>query len=264
MKFSIIKSAAVLPDKEEEWTNEIPKPMKRRAPRIWRMAHVAVSRVLNNSEITPKSIIASTALGALDETANFLNGSFTDGFGSPRNFIASVHNSMAGNLAMSFGIKGPNLTVCDSQNSLASSIVSAGFLKKEDFPLLLVAVDERTDLLEKLHSSFTKECQEILPENWQEGAVAFIIDLEGKSECSISADGPMPLNDLPVNSLIDSLSEKFIIEGFRISDIYQSSNSFIASAIALHNCFDTDNKSNIVIPSYSPTSDAVSFIKVES
>lgn len=264
MKFSISKSSAVLPDRDSEWVNEIPKAMKRRAPRIWRMAHVAVSRILEHTVISPKSIIAATALGALDETVNFLNGSFTDGFGSPRNFIASVHNSMAGNLAMSFGIKGPNLTVCDSQNSLASSIVSAGFLTKEDFPLLLVAVDERTELLNNLHESFSKECQSIIPKDWEEGAVAFIIDLEDNSGFNISADGPMPLNSLPIEFFIDSLKEKFIKEGYNISDIKKSSNSFIAPAIALHDHLKAESKFNIAIPSYSPTSDAVSFIKVES
>lgn len=260
MKFSIINSASVTPHNEQQWVEEIPKAMKRRAPRIWRMAHVAVARAFDNIETTPNSIIVATALGALDETVGFLNGSFTDGFGSPRNFIASVHNSMAGNLAMSFGIKGPNLTVCDSQNSLASSIVSASFLRKEDFPLLLVAVDERTELLDNLHTEFSDECKIILPSNWIEGAVAFIIDINTESDIQISADGPMPLNDLPIDSFISAISDKMNKEGFYITDYKSASDSFIAPALRVH---EYKNNSNMIIPSYSPTSNSVSFIKIE-
>lgn len=261
--FSILSAGAVIPEKDELWVNEIPKAMKRRAPRIWRMAHVATERALKDTQISPKSIITATALGALDETVGFLNGSFTDGFGSPRNFIASVHNSMAGNLAMSFGIKGPNLTVCDSHNSLASSIVSAGFLTEKDFPLLLVMVDERTELLDELNKDFSKECKDFLPQNWTEGAVSFLIDKADKSDVNISADGPKPTKGLQPKDLLKATEHHFTEQGYELQPLEISSNSFIAPAILLHDYLNNNSKNNIIIPAYSPTSKAISFIKVK-
>lgn len=265
MELTIKKISSVTPHSDDEWINEIPAAMKRRSPRIWRMAHVAVSRLLSDYPATPNSIAAATALGALDETVNFLNGSFTDGFGSPRNFIASVHNSMAGNLAMSFKIKGPNLTICDSQNSLASAIISAGFLKKEDFPLLLVAVDERTELLNELHPHFSAECKERISFDWTEGAIAMIIDLKKSTDnLTLSAEGPMPLNNLPVDKFIESISSAFNKDGYQLHDYKKASNSFIAPALELMNIFSENNYGKCIIPSYSPTSHSVSFIKIES
>lgn len=263
MKFTVINSAKVTPHNDNEWQNEIPKAMKRRAPRIWRMAHVAVSRALSELDIKPKSIITSTALGALDETVGFLNGSFTDGFGSPRNFIASVHNSMAGNLAMSFDIKGPNLTVCDSQNSLASSLVSASFLNESDFPVLLIAVDERTELLDNLYENFSPDCKDVIDPNWVEGAVAFLIDRSDSNELEISADGPTPLNNLLVEDFFKSIQFKFSSEGLKFHNYKDSSKSFITTALILHEIINDSTENKSVVPAFSPSSNAVSFIKIE-
>ena len=85
-------------------TDEVPASLKRRDPRIWQMAYVATHRAIESSPLKPRSIVVATALGALDETKNFLDGVFSDGLGSPRNFIASVHNSMAGKIAQEFKI----------------------------------------------------------------------------------------------------------------------------------------------------------------
>jgi len=131
---SVQSASAVLPLQEPSWSDEVPASLKRRDPRIWQMAYVASLRVMTNLPVKPNAIMVATALGALDETKNFLDGVFTDGLGSPRNFIASVHNSMAGKLAQEFKVAGPNLTLCDGHNSLASAIGACALLQSGDFP----------------------------------------------------------------------------------------------------------------------------------
>ena len=129
----ILAAACVEPDADPSWSASLPAAIKRRDPRIWQMAYAAAHRVVSNGTAVPASIVCATALGALDETRNYLDGVFKDGFGSPRHFIASVHNSMAGKLALEFKIAGPNLTVCEGQNSFASALAAASLLSPEDY-----------------------------------------------------------------------------------------------------------------------------------
>ena len=82
MKYlNIIKTSIVSPKSEPDWENEIPKRLRARNPRIWRMVYAVVDRLLKDIDNKPKSLITATALGALDETINYLDGVYKDGFG---------------------------------------------------------------------------------------------------------------------------------------------------------------------------------------
>jgi hypothetical protein len=173
---SVIGFSSVNPQRDDSWSAAIPATMKRRAPRIWQMAAVAAGRALSGGTRSPRSIIVGTALGALDETKQFLDGVFSDGFGSPAHFIASVHNSMAGRIALELAIRGTNLTVCDGANSFASAVALCGLCGDGDFPVLVLAVDERLDLLDRLAPHLSPHCQKILETDPHEGCVAFVLD----------------------------------------------------------------------------------------
>lgn len=165
--------------------------------RILQIAYVAALRIIQNlsPEQLPNSVVVATAFGALDETKNFLDGVYSDGFGSPRNFITSVHNSIAGKVALEFKIKGPNITICDGQNSLASAIGAVDLLLPENFPVLLLCIDERIELLDTIVDSFNRSGKNCGTSSWKDGCVGFLI---GESELSgkynIRASGPVPAN----------------------------------------------------------------------
>ncbi len=262
-RLNIVKTGIVAPKNEHEWESEIPKAMRMRSPRIWNMAHVAVNRLLRDSQEYPKSIIVATALGALGETTNYLDGLFGDGFGSPRSFIASVHNSMAGKLALDFKIAGPNLTVCDGQNSFASALVNASVLSEKDYPVLLVAVDEKTEILNNLTPHLSGICQEYLNIEWEEAAVAFLLDYSNEiKEPYISASGPQPIYDLPPEEVYKKLASSLELNGISLLPLSETSDSFLKPAITAYRMIADSHKGNCAIGSFSPSARAVAFVNL--
>lgn len=258
----LINAGAVIPARDETWQSEIPAHLKRRDPRIWHMACVAVARLLKSAgaDARPKSVMVGTALGALDETKNFLDGTFGDGFGSPKCFIASVHNSMAGKLALEFSIDGPNLTFCDGQNSLASAIGACAALRDCQFPALVVCVDENIPLLDEIVPRLSPACREFLADHHEEGAVALLVDRsEGGSPC-IRASGPVFTGDGNIADLTASLF-KTTNPGANV--IVPSANrSFIAAALHVYDLARTVVRGKTIIGSYSPSSRAYAAIEV--
>ncbi len=237
--------------------------MRTRAPRIWCMAYAAVKKVLADSDAPPKSIVTATALGALDETKNYLDGVFKDGFGSPRNFIASVHNSMAGKLALDFKIKGPNLTVCDGQNSFASACVTASLLTEHDYPVLIVAVDERIALLDTIAPSFSDACRKYHNPAWEEAAIAFLCNSSSKGQNpSIHATGPILIHDLSPEQKCSELVQQMGSDTGSLPPLTQTSDSFIKPAIATYETLQNNQTGPHCIGSYSPSSLAAAVVKV--
>lgn len=262
----ILSSAHLRPDKEPKWQSNIPAAMKRRAPRIWQMAYTATKRAIEScGEIQVRSIVAGTALGALDETRRYLDGTFKDGFGSPRNFIASVHNSMAGKLALQWHITGPNLTVCDGQNSLASACVAANLLTEDYFPCMILAVDENIDLLKQVHPHLAPECRTFLSPDWPDAAVVLIIDkpVQQPSPVSISAAAPRLIpKDAAPESVLCTLAQDTWSETGEILDLHQTSSSYIKSALTVCELLEAGNPTDTIIGSCSPASGCVAAVRV--
>lgn len=264
--FFALKSCSIVsPANEPTWNTAVPVSMKRRDARIWQMAYVAAKRALSSLQPTerqPVSIIVGTALGALEETRLFLDGVFTDGLGSPRNFIASVYNSIAGKLAAELQIQGPNLTFCDGHNSLASSLVGASLLNPEDFPVLLVIVDERLPLLDQLQPHIAKRCRPYLSVNWEEAAVVFVLDNATPTDpIRIRSFGPTPTGRRDpeivcrehIATHLPDFSGKLLCK--------ESSTSFIEPAIAAYNvCKQAIG--HTIVGSYSPTSGAIGLVEI--
>jgi Beta-ketoacyl synthase, N-terminal domain len=257
--FGIAGASLVLPSITPDWNACIPAAMKRRDPRIWHVAYSAAHKVINETGIKPVSIVAGTALGALDETKNFLDTVFDTGFGNPRHFIASVHNSMAGKIALEFQIKGPNLTVCDGQNSLASAVASLDTLDASDFPVLVLLIDEHIPLLDTLHPHFSSLCKEYLEKDWVDGAFAMIIDCDStKYSKKIRAFGP-----IPIDTCIDQSIGNLVSINNVTSNVVVRSSSYIDPGVAVHSIIHEPGKS-VTVASYAPASNSAAIIEVVS
>jgi hypothetical protein len=260
--FDCLGYSLVCPSDTPDWNQCIPANMKRRDPRIWHMAYSAAHKVINDTGIKPNSIITGTALGALDETKNFLDTVYDTGFGNPRHFIASVHNSMAGKIALEFQIKGPNITVCEGQNSLASSLVMLESLNESDFPAIVILIDEHIELLDRLQPSFSSLCKDYLKPGWKDGAFALIAD-KHKSGCKsqIRAFPPIPRTE-SIQSSINSIALKNIPDYTDEILLESCSTSYLQPGISTFESLSDSNLKRVLIGSYSPASDSVAIIEV--
>jgi len=251
----------VFPGRNDDWKESVPAKMKRRDARIWQMACAAVAPVVTASERSPRSVIVGTALGALEETRQFLDGVFTDGLGSPRSFMSSVHNSIAGKIALEFGIRGPNLTICDSHNSFASSVITADLLTEHDFPVLICIIDERIPILDELYPYFSRRCRPYLSPDWEEAAIAFSIDVNGAPGRPIRAFGPLSTQRRDPEFVCRSVLQKelpLFTGTFRFNE---STTSFVQPAITAADVVHTGTD-HTIIGSYSPTSGAVALVEI--
>ncbi len=259
----ILKTSSIRPAQDQDWNADVPKMMRSRAPRIWCMAYAAVNKLLTDGDTPPKSIVTATALGALDETKNFLDGVFKDGFGSPRNFIASVHNSMAGKLALDFKINGPNLTVCDGQNSFASALVTASLLTEHDFPVCILAIDERIALLDTIVPRLSEECRQYLNVEWEEAAVAFLCDTTPEIQKPyVSALGPQVTRSEDPAQKCAEMADSFYKEHTPVLPLSETSDSFVKPAIITHELIAHSQEGNYSIGSYSPSAKAAAVVNV--
>lgn len=119
-----------------------------------RAATLALAALYRAGVERPDAIIASTALGCLDDTERFL-ADMRDAKGallSPLPFMRSTHNTMAGQLALMLGCHGPNITHSQGLNGFHAALAEAE-LMLHDHPkmkVLVLAIDERTDLLARV------------------------------------------------------------------------------------------------------------------
>ena len=84
----------------------------KRLPRL-ALSLAAAARADSGLPDAPASIFFGTGWGALSETYDFLIQLFEsqEQFAGPIDFIGSVHNAAAGQVAIQFGCVGPNITV---------------------------------------------------------------------------------------------------------------------------------------------------------
>ncbi len=255
---SLSAYAALRPLQEPDWHTKVPAAIKRRDPRIWQMAHMAVLRLLEKGFSAPASIITATAFGALDETRSFLEGVYTRDFGSPRNFIASVHNSMGGKVALDFGIRGENLTVCDGPNSLASALSLSCALPASAFPVLVLAIDESFELLKNLIPHMPAPCGTWLNSHWEESAVAFLLtssETNPTKTPQISACAPFPVASLHCEAKLASMCKMHWKLQPSSSSISVNPSLDLIDAIS-----GVSNQTHIC--SYSPAGNAAAIISV--
>ena len=128
----------------------LPPRLIRRLKRLPRMALALAGKLLEGQEnqdepLLPRSIYFATGWGPLSETHDFLVELFAspDDLSSPTDFVGSVHNAPAGQLAMRHGARGINLTATGGVSSLEQALFMAALTAtSEDEPLLLLGADE--------------------------------------------------------------------------------------------------------------------------
>ncbi|MFZ0614144.1 MAG: beta-ketoacyl synthase chain length factor, partial [Desulfobacterales bacterium] len=101
----------------------------------------------------PATIFFGTGWGALSETHAFLKGLFETGerFPSPTDFIGSVHNAPAGQVAMMYGSTGANVTVTGGDASFEQALMAAVWLARGPGETsLVIGADEYHDPLSAL------------------------------------------------------------------------------------------------------------------
>ncbi len=99
----------------------------------------------SKSAVSPSALFFGSGWGGLSETYDFLSRLFStdERFTSPIDFIGSVHNAPAGQVAIHFQATGPNLTLSDGDSSFEQALYSAGLIAHETAgPLMVVGVDE--------------------------------------------------------------------------------------------------------------------------
>jgi len=102
---------------------------------------------------TPAAVFLGTGWGALSETSDFLNRIFEtdEQFPSPTDFIGSVHNAAAGQIAMQFQAAGANITMTGGDYSFEQSLMAAGLVSgnmRDGF--LVIGADESHPELSRL------------------------------------------------------------------------------------------------------------------
>jgi len=262
---TIEKSSIVLPDPAGNWSSNFSPREKRRTPRIWQMALQAVSDSIsvNGPDTKPGAIVTATALGALDETKNFLDTVIKTGFGAPRHFIASVHNSMAGRIAIDYAITGPNITICDGPNSLASALVATTTIADKYFPVLFVAVDERIALLDELYPHLSPQCRKMFIRNWQEAAIAMVLGKEEKKDCAqIRGYAPFPVTNENIEEQCLEKARNWCSDDFSTQSLQDVSKSFIQPALEAQHIISRHHDSHVIIPTYSPSAQAGALIEI--
>jgi 3-oxoacyl-[acyl-carrier-protein] synthase-1/3-oxoacyl-[acyl-carrier-protein] synthase II len=147
---------------DEDLTRNLDPASVRRMKRLPRLTlALAVSAHENaGTPEPPGSVYFGTGLGALSETHDFLARLFKSGgkFSSPTDFVGSLHNSPAGQVALHFQSRGANVTATGTDDSFEQALTCASLLARdEETPLLCLAADEAHSILSPLIDRSTRQ-----------------------------------------------------------------------------------------------------------
>jgi len=138
-----------------EMSADLPARAIRRLKRLPRLALCLADDAIKDSAIKkpPSGVFFSTGWGALTETNDFLSRLFKnqERFSSPMDFVGSVHNAPAGEIAMMFNATGPNVTMTGGDYSFEQALMAACLMGNEtDSPFLVIGADEGHPMLSPL------------------------------------------------------------------------------------------------------------------
>ncbi len=142
----------------DEITRNLPGRKIRRLKRLPRMTLSLAVQAHDNSgcDENPRSIFFGTGWGPLSETYDFLDKLFEsdEQFTSPTDFIGSVHNAPAGQVAIWHKAGGANVTTTGEDCSFEQAAMSALLLAqdKEEI-LMLIGADEYHEVLSPILDS---------------------------------------------------------------------------------------------------------------
>jgi hypothetical protein len=132
----------------------------RRMSKILRMSVACAKDCVEQAGIgQPDAIVVGTGLGCLQDTEKFLNTSLTvEGLLPPTSFIQSTHNTMAGQISLSLGNHGYNMTHTQNTLSFEHALLDASMLLREgDRHVLVGAADEHIDILNDIAARLSFE-----------------------------------------------------------------------------------------------------------
>lgn len=136
-------------------SENLPSRLVRRLKRLPRMALSLALAAHEDSghEEKPGSVYMGTGWGALSETYDFLTrlAQSQEQFPSPTDFVGSVHNGPAGQVAIMFGATGANITTSGGDYSFEQALLAADLMMKEgDGSCLVLGADEGHEVLSPL------------------------------------------------------------------------------------------------------------------
>ena len=131
----------------EDMAKDLPPRVVRRLKRLSRMVLSLAISAHKSSGVSgsPASVFLGTGWGPLSEVYDFFQKLFEsdEHFASPTDFVGSVHNAAAGQVAIWFKAKGPNITMTGEDHSFEQALMSASLLARNpDESCLLIAADE--------------------------------------------------------------------------------------------------------------------------
>ncbi len=143
---------------EELFCEKLPLRTIRRLKRLPKQALALALAACNDLSDAhrPTAISLGTGWGALSETHDFLERLFETGtqFPSPFDFIGSVHNAPAGQIALMLRSKCANVTTSGGDYSFEQALLSADLLTRSTAePILVLGVDEGHPKLSPLFDS---------------------------------------------------------------------------------------------------------------
>jgi 3-oxoacyl-[acyl-carrier-protein] synthase II len=172
----------------------------RRMSKILRMSVAAAKECLQQAGIDqPGAIVVGTGLGCLQDTEKFLTNFLTiEGLLPPTSFIQSTHNTIAGQISLSIGNHGYNMTHTQNTLSFEHALIDALLLLNEENDNIAVgAADEYIEILTQIGEQF-----QVNPEiNLTSGASFFILSKE-KSDKAMAI-----LKDVETVGLVQNIPE---------------------------------------------------------
>ncbi|SEI71874.1 Beta-ketoacyl synthase, N-terminal domain [Dyadobacter koreensis] len=182
----------------------------RRMSKILRMSVAAAKDCLKQAEIEqPGAIIVGTGLGCLQDTEKFLNTFLSvEGLLPPTSFIQSTHNTIAGQISLSIGNHGYNMTHTQNTLSFEHALIDTSLLLSEGRDNIVAgAADEHIPFLEEAAEKLNLPSKN----NLTSGASFFVLSKE-KSDRSLAR-----LKDVRTIGLvqdIDTEIDSFLSDNF--------------------------------------------------
>ncbi len=132
----------------ETISKDLPPRLIRRLKRLPRLTLALAAMACGNAGLDdqrPVAVFMGTGWGALSETHDFLDrlAASEEQFPSPTDFVGSVHNGPASQVAMMFGATGPNITASGGDYSFEQALLAADLMyHDQERPALVLGADE--------------------------------------------------------------------------------------------------------------------------
>ena len=191
-------------------SENLPPRLVRRLKRLPRIVLSLAASAHEDSglEDKPTAVFMGTGWGALSETCDFLTrlSDSQEQFPSPTDFVGSVHNGPASQVAIMFGATGPNITTSGGDYSFEQALLATELvLDDPEQPALVLGADEGHHAFSPLFDPSIATDSSLADGG---GALCLSRKREG-AKCTVRLPYYQSSTaDAPVEALIDSLGGK--------------------------------------------------------